>query len=253
MLHGYKSFHQPRYGREGEGLCIFFRNTLRYKIRFDLNMNFDAIQCLCLEISTKTSKKLILSLNYRPLNGDTTLFEKHMKSILSKNEATKKEVILIGDFNMNLLDFDKNKRVQSFVNLMFRFGMIPTINKPTRVTRHTATAIDHVFTNTIMDSITIKTAIVKTDISDHFPIIFPTKTKIDTEITEQYIFKRNISDQSIDKFKQKLCNIDWNNIKILQNVDDAYGKFIEIFLSLCNECFPKIKVKLKPQRHLILE
>ena len=53
-------------------------------------MNSDATECLCLEISTKTSKNLILSLNYRPPNGDTTLFEKHMKSILSKNEATKK-------------------------------------------------------------------------------------------------------------------------------------------------------------------
>ena len=79
-----------------------------------------------------------------------------------------------------------------------------------------------------MDNIEIKTAIVKTDISDHFPIIFATKNKIDAEITEQYIFKRNISDQSIDKFKQKLRNIDWNNIKILQNVNDAYSKFLEI-------------------------
>ena len=171
-----------------------------------------------------------------------------MKNILSKNEATEKEVILIGNFNMNLLDFEKKKRVQSFVNLMFRFGMIPTINKPTRVTRCTATAIDHVFTNTIMDNIEIKTAIVKTDISDHFPAIFATKNKIGAEITEQYIFKRNISDQSIGKFKQKLRNIDWNNIKILRNVNDAYSKFLEIFLSLYNECFPKIKVKLKPQR-----
>ena len=84
-------------------------------------MNSDAIECLCLEISTKTSKNLILSLNYRLPNSDSTLIAKHMKSILSKNEVTKKEVILIGDFNINLLDFDKNKRVQSFVNLMFRF------------------------------------------------------------------------------------------------------------------------------------
>ena len=73
----------------------------------------------CLEFSTKKSKNLIVSLNYRPPNGDTTLFEKHMKSMLSKNEATKYEMILIGDFNMNLLDFDKNKRFQSFVNLIF--------------------------------------------------------------------------------------------------------------------------------------
>ena len=84
-------------------------------------MNSDAIECLCSEISTKTFKNLILSLNYRPPNGDSRLFEKHMKSILSKNEATRKEVILIGNFNINLLDFDKNKRDQSFVNLMFRF------------------------------------------------------------------------------------------------------------------------------------
>ena len=40
--------------------------------------------------------------------------------------------------------------------------MIPTINKPTRVTRQTAAVIDHVFTDTIMDNIEIKTAIVKT-------------------------------------------------------------------------------------------
>ena len=110
-LHGYKSFHQTRDGRKGGGLCIFLRNTLSYKIRSDLNMNSDAIECLCLEISTKTSKNIILSLNYRPPNGDTTLFEKHMKSILSKNKASKKEVILTGDFNINVLDFDKNKRV----------------------------------------------------------------------------------------------------------------------------------------------
>ena len=31
---------------------------------------------------------------------------------------------------------------------MFRFQMIPTINRPTRVTRYTVTAIDHAFINT---------------------------------------------------------------------------------------------------------
>ena len=81
---------------------------------------------------------------------------------------------------------------------MFRFGVIPTISKPAGVTRHTATAIDHVFTNSIIDNIEINTVIVKTDISDNFPIIFATKDKRDAEVTEQYIFKRNISDQSID-------------------------------------------------------
>ena len=30
---------------------------------------------------------------------------------------------------------------------MFRYGVIPTISKPTRVTTNTATAIDHIITN----------------------------------------------------------------------------------------------------------
>ena len=65
-LHGYKPFHQTRDGCKRGGLCIFLSNTLSYKIRSDLSMNSDAIECLCLEILTKTSKNLILSLNYRP-------------------------------------------------------------------------------------------------------------------------------------------------------------------------------------------
>ena len=51
---------------------------------------------------------------------------------LSKREISRKDVILAGEFSINLLDFDANKRVQNFVFLMFRFGMILTINKPTR-------------------------------------------------------------------------------------------------------------------------
>ena len=54
---------------------------------------------------------------------------------------------------------------------MFEFNMIPTINKPTRVTKYTATAIDNIITNCIINS-DFKSAIVKTDLSNHFSVIF---------------------------------------------------------------------------------
>ena len=47
--------------------------------------------------------------------------------------------------------------------------MIPTINTPTRVTKKTGTTIDHIITNSFVEN-TFKTAIIKTDVSDHFPI-----------------------------------------------------------------------------------
>ena len=75
----------------------------------------------------------------------------------------KEKFLETGDFNVNLLDSENNKKVQSFVNLMFRCGMVPVIknvsehilaviNKPTRVTTHTATAIDRMFTNSIINT-----------------------------------------------------------------------------------------------------
>ena len=89
---------------------------------------------------------------------------------------------------------------------MFRCGMIPVIIKPTRVTTHTAAAIDPMFTNSIINT-EIKSAIIKVDISDH------------------------------------------DDIKIFDSVNNSYDRFPQIFLSLYNECFPKVKIKLKPQKH----
>ena len=46
--------------------------------------------------------------------------------------------------------------------------MIPTIKKPTRVGKNSATAIDYIIANCIVDC-QFKTAILKADITDHFP------------------------------------------------------------------------------------
>ena len=47
--------------------------------------------------------------------------------------------------------------------------MISIINKPTRATIKKATTVDHIITNCFID-INFKTAIFKSDISDHFLI-----------------------------------------------------------------------------------
>ena len=48
---------------------------------------------------------------------------------------------------------------------------MPVINIPTRVTKNTATAIDHIFINSVITT-KFKTGIIKSGILDHFPIFF---------------------------------------------------------------------------------
>ena len=54
---------------------------------------------------------------------------------------------------------------------MFRIGMIPTVNKPTRVTKQTASKVNHIITSSIIHT-GFKSGIVKADIFDHFPFYF---------------------------------------------------------------------------------
>ena len=44
-----------------------------------------------------------------------------------------KNMMFAGDFNINMLDYEYNKKTKSFFDLLYQCNLIPTINKPTRV------------------------------------------------------------------------------------------------------------------------
>ena len=172
-----------------------------------MSINCDAIESLCLEITNEKSKNIILNLTYRPPNGDVKEFEKHLNKILSTNDILKKEAIMDGDFSMNMRDFEQNKKVQNFLNIMFGHSMMPFINKPTRVTKNTATGINHIFINSVTTT-KFKTGIIKLDISDHFPIFFVAGYNIHIKETEErFIFRCDLSDISVERFKYKLHTV----------------------------------------------
>ena len=60
-----------------------------------------------------------------------------------------KSAFLLGDFNLNALDYDTNEVVKNFFNLLFQNGFLLFIHRPTRV-KTSATAIDHILTNRVL-------------------------------------------------------------------------------------------------------
>ena len=70
-------------------------------------------------------------------------------------------MIFAGDFNMNVLDYEYNRKVKSFFNLMYQSNLILNINKATRAGTNSATAIDHIITDYVLIC-DFKTAILKT-------------------------------------------------------------------------------------------
>ena len=104
--------------------------------------------------------------------------------------------------------------------------MIPTINKPTRVTKKSKTATDHIITSSFVEN-TFKTAIIKSDVSNYFPIcIFIPSANLFAISDVIYQYKRIINDEKNEAFLQNLCQYDWDTIKTYQDANEAYNNFI---------------------------
>ena len=46
------------------------------------------------------------------------------------NQRNNKDLYLVRDFNINILDYEGNVKVKNFVNFAFQISLIPLINKP---------------------------------------------------------------------------------------------------------------------------
>ena len=158
----YKSTHQVRNSRKGGGVSIYVNKSLNFKSRPDLSIKSRYVESLSIEILFHKERNTLINVLYRPLKGIIEPFERFLKEILKKAKDNLKPFHIAGDFNLNILDHDKCSKVHNFLNLLYENGMIPVINEPARVTRKTATAIDHILTNQFIN-INFKTAIFKTD------------------------------------------------------------------------------------------
>ena len=90
-----------------------------------------------------------------------------MVPLLEKLSLEKKEIMLMVDFNTNLLHSDLDKETSNFMDNIYSNFFFPTINLPTRITDSSKTLIDNIFYNDICKK--IKAGNIATTISDHLP------------------------------------------------------------------------------------
>ena len=74
----------------------------------------------------------------------------------------------LGDLNENLLKYNEDKQTAEYLDMLLTLGFLPIITRPTRITDHTATLIDHIYTNS--PEKLIKSGLCLAIISDHLPV-----------------------------------------------------------------------------------
>ena len=136
---------------------------------------------------TSLEKSVIIGCIYRPPGKSVTLFNEKMKSLLETISKEGKIGYLAADFNINILNHDSHKPTSDFLETMYSYSFIPLITKPTRITAHTETLIDNVFTNNTSASRQQFPGILYNDISDHLPVFTFDKSICSHNCTKKYI------------------------------------------------------------------
>ena len=140
----------------------------------------------------------------------------------------------MADFNIDLLRSDTNHQTTDFIHNKFSNAFYPTISKPTRVTKQTATLIDNIITN--IHEYSIKSGILYNDISDHFPIFTFYELGVKRENEYNIFYKRMASSANISKLKTQLQTSNWEEVYKDQNPCTSYDTFLEILNTQMNEC-----------------
>ena len=104
---------------------------------------------------------------------------------------------MMGDFNINLLKYQSHPETNDFIKLMVSHYLLPHILHPTRVTDHSATIIDNIFSNNV-ESDTVG-GNISCQITDHFPQ-FLTVKNMAMYYRKVALFQRDYSKFSEERF-----------------------------------------------------
>ena len=150
----------------------------------------DYMECVTIEVENKSfnmDKNMIVSVIYRPPNTETGVFVETINAFIEKIKPENKYCYLMGDYNINILNFATHSATADFVDSMYPNGFFPLINWPTRITTSSATIIDSIFTNSLFHAGASCQGILVTDISDHLPIFH---INCCGRITQEYLYLR---------------------------------------------------------------
>ena len=256
-------YHMPiiqnpsRHSNRGGGLAIYVKTTVCSANdivplnEISDNENFKTGEFLFVKINAckNLRKDLIIGNMYRsPSTSPTTYLDCLKRKIAKLKKYKSKHILLLGDANVDLIRYDDDANAQELINITASYGFAPIISRPTRITDHRATLIDHIYTNDIHE--VTKSGIVTLDISDHLGTYASILLDKHPNSSRNFNFQkpeinktkyRQINQENINKFHNLISNENWDKVNdTALNAQEKYTTFLTIYETHYNVAFPLI-------------
>ena len=208
-------------------------------------------------IETVNPKKsnIIVGVIYRHPSMDLNDFNcNYLNQRLENISKEKKSIFLLGDFNVNLLNYNEHNQTNEFLDSLASNSFIPLILQPTRITSHSNTLIDNIFSS-VIDPDIISGNLTAT-ISDHLPqfAIIPNMFG-NISGNKSNIYERDWSKFDQENFILDYFSADWEDLLKIDecNVDNSTKIYLDKINMLLDTYAPlkkinkyKLKFKSKP-------
>ena len=234
-IDGYNSYHITREDKIHGGVSIFVQNQYNSEFIEKLSYISEHIEICTISLNINNSLYNIACI-YRPHSKLEKIkeFRREISPLLKSNQFKRSNTILIGDFNINLLQHSEHQETNEFLNLMQTFNYIPLITRPTRFPEGEQTGnpslLDHIYINFTPPS---APGILNYVITYHLPVFL--NIKLPERITISHKIKfRLFSEENEIKFTRDLAQVFWEEILTEDDLKNNFDLFFDAFTKIYN-------------------
>lgn len=155
VLDGFESFRSTYLHNQNDGIVVYTRQGLNCQIN---ELNIEDASCVAVNIHDET---VVLGVYRSPSFRSTDRFVSALASTLPNYDGFK-NVVLMGDINIDIKPHSKDKSSDPYLNLLAEYGLLPAHTLPTRLQN----CLDHVI---LKKSKCAQTFVIETDVTDHYP------------------------------------------------------------------------------------
>ena len=237
-----EGFTEPK---KGGGVAIYIKNNVNFSdttySHFNTsNINIESQWVL---VTLPNSEPILVGNVYRPPQGSVDAFIQALDNIFNEIDATKFEIYIIGDINIDMSD-KQNESQRKFVNFFKPLGLCQIIKSPTRFSTTKNSILDVCVTNS--DFIK-KSGVCDVNLSDHQMILI-TRKKTKFPKKKCTFTGRSYRKYNKNEFQNDIINADWTEYNNESTVEGKWNQFIQIIRNKIDSTCPVKEFKIKQQK-----
>jgi len=238
------------------GLAIYLHDSIPHS-PLDINCVSDIFECqfieLCIPVAGQTTKSVVIGNIYRlpiNINDNYEQFTNEFVGILNNFAENNKNVIIAGDYNINLLQINDRPIIREYLDSVMSCGFLASISLPSRFGFSGCSLIDNFIMKVTPESLSQTPGLITSAISDHL-IYF---TSIGIKQSRKQIKYREIIRETPDSLANFKIGIQNSNLLAkfdhspLADPNKNYEKLYDTLHVLHNLNYPRKNVKINHYR-----